>query len=298
MDNITDTDLEKIIDLSINLGITYLKWAGLHEKLTIKQIQEKFDCCDELIKILDNYGPEKSEGVDSNRLVVIVYEYLNDNFSQNHAILYRTGFAVAQQTLGLAARFSSQDKEDSGKDLNDMLPRHMEVLKDRLNGMLPSRIIKSVIDITTNKIEEAGLEIDISDLLVEVFNKVAFQDEGQTLTVTIGEEQKTFQTFKEMIGCLLNYSVETFTKRSTSVESLNSVEKFKKLIGDVTDDFLSKNRAILNVHSNDFIEELSQGEQVDISQLSPSVDELVLGAIGGMAEGFWLAHKQQYKPPK
>ena len=293
MNNINDSDLQKIMDLSINVGVTYLKWTGLYEKLTTKQIQENFDCCDELLKVLDNFSPDGEEQLDSNRLVVITHGYLSKNFSQNHANLYRIGFSVVQQTLGLAARLSSCDAEDVGKTINDMLPDHMKNLNDRLAGVLPPNIISNVLDLTTNIIEEKGLELDIGDLLVQVFNKVVFPGEERTVTVKIGGEQKTYQTFAKMIGGLLNYSVEKFTKDCTSLDDLNNDEKFRKLIEDVAVDFLSNNNDTLSRHKDDFIYELNQGGQVDKNQPLPSVDELVMGAIGGMAEGFWLKRKQQ-----
>ncbi len=294
MSNINDSDLQKIMDLSINVGVTYLKWSGLYEKLTTKQIQENFDCCDELLKVLDDSSQDGDEQLDSNRLVVIAYEYLTKNFSQNHADLYRIGFSVAQQTLGLAARLSSGDDEDTGKTIKDILPEHMKNLNDRLEGLLPPNIISVVLNLTTNKIEEEGLELDIGDLLVQVFNKVVFPGEGRKVTVKIGGEQKTYQSFAKMIGGLLNYSVEKFTKNCTSLDDLNNEEKFRKLIEDVAVDFLSNNNDTLNRHKDDFIDELNRGVQVETKQPLPSVDELVMGAIGGMAEGFWLKRKQQF----
>jgi hypothetical protein len=54
-----------------------------------------------------------------------------------------------------------------------------------------------VLKLVRNKIEEAGLEIDIGDLLVQVFNKVAFPAEGRKFTVTMGEEQRAYQTLRK-----------------------------------------------------------------------------------------------------
>jgi hypothetical protein len=294
MNNISDSDLQKILDLSINVGTNYLMWIGLHEELTTKQIREEYDCCDELLKVLDKFDPGGDKKLDSNRLVVTTYKYLIEYYSHNHADLYRVGFAIAQQTLGLAARLSSRHEEDSGKTIEDIMPEHMEYLGHRLDGVLPPDITRNVLDLITNKIEEAGLELDIGDLLVQVFNKVAFPGEERKVTVTIGEEQKIYQTFTEMIGGLLNYSVEKFTKKCTSLDDLNNEGKFRKLIEDVTNDFLSKNKRILNKNKGYFLEELKQGAQAEIKQSPPSVDELVMGAIGGMAEGFWLKRQQQH----
>ncbi len=294
MNNISDSDLQKIIDLSVNVGVTYLKWTGLHGELNTKQIREEYDCCDELLKVLDKFDPDGDKKLDTNRLVVMTYGYLKENYSQNHADLYRIGFAIAQQTLGLAARLSSRHEEDSGKTIEDILPEHMKHLKRRLDGVLPPDITRNVLDLITNKIEEVGLELDIGDLLVQVFNKVAFPGGERKVTVTIGEEQKTYQTFTEMIGGLLKYSVEKFTKKCTSLDDLNNEEKFRKLIEDITNDFLNKNKYILNKNKSYFLEELNQGAQAEIKQSPPSVDELVMGAIGGMAEGFWFKRQQQH----
>jgi 6-phosphogluconate dehydrogenase len=100
-----------------------------------------------------------------------------------------------------------------------------------------------------------------------------------------------------MIGDLLNYTVQKFTKKCTSVDDLNNEEKFREMIENVANDFLSNNKDILNQHKNNFIDELNQRGQVDIKQPLPSVDELILGAIGGIAEGFWLNRKQHNNPP-
>jgi hypothetical protein len=293
MNNIDDSDLQIIIDLSVNVGATYLKWAGLHRELTTKQVREEYGCCDELLKVLDNFDSDGDKKIDSKRLVVMTHKYLSENYSQNHAMLYRIGFSVVQQALGLAARLSSGDDEDSGKSIADMLPEHMKNLKDRLEGMLPPDIITNVIDLVTNKIEEVGLGLDIGDLLVQVFNEVAFPQERRTVTVTMGEEQKTYQTFRDMIGGLLNYSVDKFTKECKSVDDLNNAKKFTKTIETIADDFLNKNKHTLNKHKSDFLEELNQGAQAEIKQSPLSVNELVLGAIGGMAEGFWIKRQQQ-----
>ncbi len=297
MNNISDSDIQKIIDLSVNVGTNYLMWTGLHGELTTKQIREEHDCCDELLKVLDNFDPDGDKKLDSKRLVVMTYGYFNEKYSQNHATLYRVGFAIVQQTLGLAARLSSDHEEDSGKTIDDMLPEHMKNLKDRLEGVLPPGIITNVISLVTDKIKEEGLELDISDLLIQVFNKVAFPSEGRTVTVTMGEEQKTYPAFTEMIGGLLNYSVEKFTKECKSLDDLNSQEKFMETISVIADDFLNKNKDILNKHKRDFLEELNQGRQAEIKQHPLSVDELILGAIGGMAEGFWLKRQPQPDSP-
>lgn len=297
MNNISDSDIQKIIDLSVNVGTNYLMWTGLHGELTTKQIREEHDCCDELLKVLDDFDPDGDKKLDSKRLVVMTYEYFKEKYSQNHATLYRVGFAIAQQTLGLAARLSSDHEEDSGKTIDDMLPEHMKNLKDRLEGVLPSSIMTNVISLVTDKIKEVGLELDISDLLVQVFNKVAFPSEERTVTVTIGEEQRTYPAFTEMIGGLLNYSVEQFTKECKSLDDLNAQEKFMETIDVIADDFLNKNKDTLNKHKSDFLEELNQGRQAEIKQPPLSVDELVLSAIGGMAEGFWLKRQPQPDSP-
>jgi hypothetical protein len=247
--------------------------------------------------VLDKFDPDGNEKLDSNRLVMITYEYLKENFSQKHADLYRVGFALTQQTLGLAARLSSSDDEDAGKSIDDVLPEHIKNLKERLEGVLPPDRITMVLDLTTNEIEKKGLELDIGDLLAQVFNKIAFLEEDRTVTVRIGEEQKTYQTFSNMIGGLLNHTVEKFTKKCTSVDDLNNEEKFRETIESIANDFLSNNKDILNKHKNNFIEELNQRGQVDIKQPLTSIDELLLGAIGGMAEGFWLNRKQPNNPP-
>ena len=293
MNNIDDSDLQIIIDLSVNVGTNYLMWGGLHEELTTKQIREEYDCCDELLKVLDKFDSGGDKKIDSNRLVVTTYKYLKENYSQNHADLYRIGFAIAQQTLGLAARLSSRHEEDSGKTIEDIMPEHMEHLKHRLNGVLPPDIITNVIDLVTNKIEDVGLGLDIGDLLVQVFNEVAFPQERRTVTVTMGEEQKTYQTFRDMIGGLLNYSVDKFTKECKSVDDLNNAKKFTKTIETIADDFLNKNKHTLNKHKSEFLEELNQDAQAEIKQSPLSVNELVLGSIGGMAEGFWIKRQQQ-----
>ncbi len=293
MKNISDSDLQIILDLSVNIGMNYLMWYGIHGELTTKQIREEYDCCDELLKVLDDYDLEGDKSLDSKHMAVMVYEYLNKKYSKNHATLYRIGFSIAQQTLGLSARLSSSAEEDSGKSISDLLPEHVKNLKERLKGILPPDIITGVIDLVTNKIEEAGLEIDIGDLLVQVFNKVAFPAEGRKFTVTMGEEQKTYQTFTEMIGDLLNNSVQKFTKKCTSLDDLNNKEKFMESTGNVVTDFLKKNKHILHVNENYFLEELNQGRQAETECPPLAVEELVLGSIGGMAEGFWLKHQQK-----
>jgi hypothetical protein len=262
-------------------------------ELTTKQIREEYDCSDELHKVLDDYDPEGNKGLDSKRLAVVVYEYINKKYSKNHAMLYRVGFSIAQQTLGLSARLSTSDEEDSGKSVNDLLPEHMKNLKSRLKGILPTDITKTVLDLVRNKIEEAGLEVDIGDLLVQVFNKVAFPEEGRRFTVTMGGEQKTYQTFTEMIGDILNCSVQGFTKSCTSLEDLNNKEKFMMSLGKVSTDFLRENKHILQVNESYFLEELRQSHKSDTNKPAMSLDELIFGAIGGMAEGYWLKHQQQ-----
>ncbi len=293
MHNISDSDLQKILELSTNVGTNYLMWYGIHGELTTKQIRDEYDCCDELLKVLDDFDPEGDKSLDSKQLAVMVYEYLNKKYSKNHATLYRVGFSIAQQTLGLAARLSSSAEEDTGKSIKDILPEHMQNLKQRLKGLLPPDITKTVLGLVKNKIEEAGLEIDIGDLLVQVFNKVAFPAEGRKFTVTMGEEQKTYQTFTEMIGGLLNYSVQKFTKKCSSLEDLNSKEKFMVSIGSIAADFMKKNEHILNVNESYFLEELRQSSKSDTDQPALSIDKLIFGAIGGMAEGFWLKRQQQ-----
>ncbi len=293
MNNISDSDLQAILELSVNVGTNYLMWYGAHEDLTTKQIREEYDCSDELHKVLDDFDPEGDKGLDSKRLAVVVYEYLNKKYSKNHAMLYRVGFSIAQQTLGLSARLSTSDDEDSGKSVSDILPEHMKNLKSRLKGILPADITKNVLELVRNKIEEAGLEVDIGDLLVQVFNKVAFPEEGRKFTVTMGEEQKTYQTFTEMIGDLLSCSVQVFTKSCTSLDDLNDKEKFMMSIGKISTDFMKKNKHILQVNESYFLEELKKASQSDTNQPTMSLDELVFGAIGGVAEGYWLKHQQQ-----
>lgn len=294
MKNISDSDLQIILDLSVNIGTNYLMWYGIHGELTTKQIREEYDCCDELLKVLDDYDPEGDKSLDSKHMAVMVYEYLNKNYSQNHAKLYRIGFSIAQQTLGLAARLSSSAEEDSGKSIKDILPEHMQNLKHRLKGILPPDITKTVLKLVKNKIEAAGLEIDIGDLLVQVFNKVAFPAEGRKFTVAMGEEQKTYQTFTEMIGDLFNNSVQKFTKKCASLDDLNNKEKFMESTGNIVTGFLKENKHILHVNEKYFIEELNQGRQAEAERPPLTVEELVLGAIGGMAEGFWLKHQQRH----
>ena len=293
MHNISDSDLQKILELSTNVGTNYLMWYGIHGELTTKQIRDEYDCCDELLKVLDDFDTEGDKSLDSKHLAVMVYEYLNKKYSKNHATLYRVGFSIAQQTLGLAARLSSSAEEDTGKSIKDILPEHMQNLKQRLKGLLPPDITKTVLGLVRNKIEEAGLEIDIGDLLVQVFNKVAFPEAGRKFTVTMGEEQKTYQTFTEMIGDLLNYSVQKFTKNCTSLDDLNNKEKFMASMGNIAADFLKKNEHILHVNESYFLEELRQSSQSDTNQPDLSFDKLVFGAIGGMAEGYWLKRQQQ-----
>ena len=48
------------------------------------------------------------------------------------------------------------------------------------------------------------------------------------------------------------------------------------------------------MHTSDFVEELQQGSKVDTQTSTPSLEELVFGAVGGMAEGFWLTHKKHH----
>jgi hypothetical protein len=294
MKNISDSDLQIILDLSVNVGTNYLLWAGLHGELTTKQIREEHDCCDELLKVLDSLDTDGSKKLDSKRLVVMTYEHLNKNYSENHAKLYRIGFLIVQQTVGLSARLSSSHEDDSGKSIGDLLPEHMKNLEDMLKGILPPDIITDVIDLVTNKIEEVGLELDISDLLVQVFNKVAFPEKERTVTVALGKEEKTYQTFTEIIAGLLSYSVDKFTKKCTSVDDLNNVEKFRETIGIITDDFLNRNKHTLNMHKSDFIEELNQHQQAETERPPLAIEELVLGAMSGMAEGFWLKHQQKH----
>jgi len=49
MHNISDSDLQILLELSINVGTNYLMWYGVHEELTTKQIREEYDCSDELL---------------------------------------------------------------------------------------------------------------------------------------------------------------------------------------------------------------------------------------------------------
>ncbi len=293
MHDISDADLQIILELSVNVGTNYLMWYGAHEDLTTKQIREEHDCSDALLKVLDDFDPEGDKSIDSKRLAVMVYEYLNKQYSKNHAMLYRVGFSIAQQTLGLSAIISTSDEEGSDKSISDILPEHMKNLKNRLKGILPPDITKIVLGLIRNKIEKAGLEIDIGDLLVQVFNKVAFPEEGRRFTVTMGGEQKTYQTFTEMIGELLGYCVQEFTKSCTSLNDLNNKEKFMMSMGKVSTDFMRENKHILQVNESYFLEELKQSSQSDTKQPAMSLDELVFGAIGGMAEGYWLKHQQQ-----
>ncbi|MBT3353809.1 MAG: hypothetical protein HN402_02715 [Candidatus Scalindua sp.] len=293
MNDISDSDLQIILELSVNVGTNYLMWYGAHEDITTKQIREEYDCSGELHKVLDDFDPEGNKGLDSKRLAVVVYEYLNKKYTKNHAMLYRVGFSIAQQTLGLSARLSTSDEEDSGKSVSDILPEHMQHLKSRLKGILPADITKKVLELVRSKIEKDGLEVDIGDLLVQVFNKVAFPEAGRKFTVTIGEEQKTYETFTEMIGDLLSCSVQMFTKSCTSLGDLNNKEKFMMSIGKISTDFMKKNKQILQVNESYFLEELKNASPSDTNQPAMSLDELILGAIGGMAEGYWLKHQQQ-----
>ncbi|MBT6563527.1 MAG: hypothetical protein HON76_13475, partial [Candidatus Scalindua sp.] len=50
MNDISDADLQIILELSVNVGTNYLMWYGSHEDLTTKQIREEYDCCGELHK--------------------------------------------------------------------------------------------------------------------------------------------------------------------------------------------------------------------------------------------------------
>jgi hypothetical protein len=297
MYNVNDSDLQIILELSTNVGTNYLMWYGIHGELPTKQIREEYDCCNELLKVFDDFDPEGDKKVDSKHLAVMVYEYLNKKYSKNHAMLYRIGFSIAQQTIGLAARLSSGAEEDTGKSIKDLLPEHMQNLKHRLKDLLPPDITKAVLGLVRNKIEETGLEIDIGDLLVQVFNKVAFPEKGRKFTVAMGEKQKTYQTFTEMIGDLLDYSVQKFTKKCTSLDDLNNKEKFMESMGIIAADFLKKNEHILKVNESYFLEELRQSSKSDTNQPDLSFDKLVFGAIGGMSEGYWLKRKQQHDSP-
>lgn len=293
MHNVSDSDLQILLELSTNVGTNYLMWYGIHGKLTTKQFREQYDCCDELLKVFDDFDPEGDKEIDSKHLAVMVYEYLNKKYSKNHATLYRVGFSIAQQTIGLAARLSTGVEEDSNKSVNDILPEHMQNLKNRLKGILPPDITKTVLKLVKNKIEEVGLEIDIGDLLVQVFNIVAFPDKERKFTVILGADQKTYHTFTEMIGALLNYSVQIFTENCKSLDDLNNKEKFMESTGIVAADFLKKNEHILRVNESYFLEELRHSSQSDTNQPDLSFDKLVSGAICGMAEGFWLKRQQQ-----
>ena len=294
MNTINESDLQKIIDLSVNVGAIYLQWAGLSDELTTKQIRENFVCGDELSKILDSYDTAGDKKLERKRLVVLTHGYLREHISQNHANLYRIGFSIVQQTVGLAARQTSGETEDSGKPVSEMLPEHMKNLKERMAGLLSPDMITTVLDHITHAIEDKGLNLDIGDLLAEVFSKVVFSGGKRAVTVTIGEDSKTFQTFTEMVGALLNYSVERFTKRCKSLDDFNDKEEFKNVIENITHEFLSKNRDLLTMHTSDFVEELQQGGKVDTQTSTPSLEELVFGAVGGMAEGFWLTHKKHH----
>ena len=86
MNDISDSDLQKILELSINVGTNYLMWYGIHGELTTKQIRKEFDCSDELLKVLDDFDPDGDKSLDSQRLAVMVYEYLNKEFSYVQAI--------------------------------------------------------------------------------------------------------------------------------------------------------------------------------------------------------------------
>jgi hypothetical protein len=110
----------------------------------------------------------------------------------------------------------------------------------------------------------------------------------------MGEVQKTYQTFTEMIGDLLNYSVQKFAKECTSLDDMNNKEKFMELTGSLVTGFMKENKHILHVNENYFLEELNQGRQAEEERPSLAVEELVQGAIGGMAEGFWLKHQQKH----
>jgi hypothetical protein len=63
-------------------------------------------------------------------------------------------------------------------------------------------------------------------------------------------------------------------------------------IGNMVTGVLKENKHILHVNENYFLEELNQARKVEEERPSLAVEELVLGAIGGMAEGFWLKHQQ------
>jgi hypothetical protein len=182
--------------------------------------------------------------------------------------------------------------EDSGSSLKEILPEHMENIRSRIDGLLPPNVITTVVELIAQKIEDEGLDLDIGDLLAEVFHTIVSSGGKREVTVTMGEESKTFQTFAEMVGDLLNYSVEKFTKRCKSIGDFSDKEAFREIVEEITKAFLSKNGDILALHKNDFIEELNQGGKSDTQSSIPSLEELVFGAIGGMAEGFWLSHKE------
>ena len=48
------------------------------------------------------------------------------------------------------------------------------------------------------------------------------------------------------------------------------------------------------MNKSDFLEELNQDRQAEEERPALAVEELVMGAIGGMAEGFWLKHQQKH----
>ena len=48
MNTINESDLQKIIDLSVNVGAIYLQWAGLSDELTTKQIRANFVWVDQI----------------------------------------------------------------------------------------------------------------------------------------------------------------------------------------------------------------------------------------------------------
>ncbi|MCP5005620.1 MAG: hypothetical protein GY941_17045 [Planctomycetes bacterium] len=294
MYNIKDSDLQKIIDLSVNVGALYLQWVMHNEELTTKQIREKFVCGEELSKILDNFDTGGDKILERKSLAVLAFEYLREHISQNHANLYRVGFSIVQQTVGLAARQSSGEAGESEKAINEILPEHMENLKGRIDGLLPPDMITTVVELITKKIEDEGLDLDIGDLLADVFNVVASSGEKREIKVTMGEEAKTFHTFSEMVGALLNHGVERFTKRCKSMDDFHDKDAFRKIIEDVTSGFLRKNGDTLALHKSSFIEELYQETEADAQPSAPALEEIVFGAIGGMAEGFWLSHKKQH----
>ena len=55
--------------------------------------------------------------------------------------------------------------------------------------------------------------------------------------------------------------------------------------------FLKENKHILQVNENYFLDELNQGRQAEEERPPLAVEELVVGAISGMAEGVWLNHQ-------